>query len=106
MSVSMVRGGDFFAKGYGHARLDPPLNWTSQTPAYLGSVGKAITSALLGILMTETRNTANRFIAMLPPPPHEKKTKQNKNKNENNHKSEPCIGNAVLICLFSIATLV
>lgn len=72
MSVSMVRGGDFFAKGYGHARLDPPLNWTSQTPAYLGSVGKAFTSALLGILMTETRNTANRFIAMdfypLPPP--------------------------------------
>lgn len=64
MSVSMVRGGDFFAKGYGHARLDPPLNWTSQTPAYLASVGKAFTSALLGVLMTETRNTANRFIAM------------------------------------------
>lgn len=61
MSVSMVRGGDFFAKGYGHARLDPPLNWTSQTPAYLGSVGKAITSALLGILMTETKNTSNSF---------------------------------------------
>ncbi|XP_052683081.1 uncharacterized protein LOC128163506 [Crassostrea angulata] len=61
MSVSMVRGGDFFAKGYGHARLDPPLNWTSQTPAYLASVGKAFTSALLGVLMTETRNTANSF---------------------------------------------
>lgn len=64
MSVSMVRGDDFFAKGYGHARLDPPLNWTSQTPAYLGSVGKAITSALLGILMTEKRNTADRYIEM------------------------------------------
>lgn len=64
MSVSMVRGDDFFAKGYGHARLDPPLNWTSQTPAYLGSVGKAITSALLGILMTEQRNRADRYIQM------------------------------------------
>uniref|UniRef100_K1QIV4 Beta-lactamase-related domain-containing protein n=1 Tax=Magallana gigas TaxID=29159 RepID=K1QIV4_MAGGI len=66
MSVSMVRGDDFFAKGYGHARLDPPLNWTSQTPAYLGSVGKAITSALLGILMTEKRNTADRRLKYLP----------------------------------------
>lgn len=94
MSVSMVRGDDFFAKGYGHARLDPPLNWTSQTPAYLASVGKAFTSALLGVLMTETRNTANRFIAMTFYTPT-LKIKKNSNHYEFEKKNS---------CVFSITT--
>ncbi|XP_061185460.1 uncharacterized protein LOC133193512 [Saccostrea echinata] len=56
LGISLIRDRKFFAKGYGLARLDQPVNFTETTPIYVASLGKAFTAALLGVMMTEARS--------------------------------------------------
>lgn len=55
LGISLVRNGSVLYKGYGNARLDPPVAFDEFTVSNIGSTGKAFTTALLGVLITESQ---------------------------------------------------
>jgi CubicO group peptidase (beta-lactamase class C family) len=61
LGIALVRNGSVWYKGYGHARLDPPVAFDEFTVSNIGSTGKAFTVALLGILITEARRKGERY---------------------------------------------
>ena len=61
LGISLVRNGSVLNKGYGHARLDPPVAFDENTVSNIGSTGKAFTAALLGILITESKQRGERY---------------------------------------------
>lgn len=55
LGISLVRNGAVFNKGYGKARLDPPVAFDEFTVSNIGSTTKAFTAALIGVLITESQ---------------------------------------------------
>lgn len=53
LGISLVRNGAVLNKGYGKARLDPPVAFDEFTVSNIGSTTKAFTAALIGVLITE-----------------------------------------------------
>lgn len=47
-------------KGYGKARLDPPVAFDEFTVSNIGSTTKAFTAALIGVLITESKQKNGR----------------------------------------------
>ena len=60
LGISLVRNGSVLNKGYGHARLDPPVAFDENTVSNIGSTSKAFTAALLGVLITESKQRGTR----------------------------------------------
>lgn len=60
LGISLVRNGSVLYKGYGHALLDPPVAFDEFTVSNIGSTGKAFTTALLGVLITESQQKGGR----------------------------------------------
>lgn len=50
LGISLVRNGAVLNKGYGKARLDPPVAFDEFTVSNIGSTTKAFTAALIGVL--------------------------------------------------------
>lgn len=55
LGISLVRNGSVLNKGYGNARLDPPMAFDEFSVSNIGSTGKAFTTVLLGVLITESQ---------------------------------------------------
>lgn len=60
LGISLVRNGNVLNKGYGKARLDPPVAFDEFTVSNIGSTTKAFTAALIGVLITESKQKGGR----------------------------------------------
>lgn len=61
LGISLVRNGAVLNKGYGSkARLDPPVAFDEFTVSNIGSTTKAFTAALIGVLITESKQKNGR----------------------------------------------